>query len=96
MPADTPRDPSAHEAHALPLANRIADQIIGDWLNDRTGTALATVGEANDYERGMRQGIEQMRHLYLSGFEYTLVPALLDALRRAGLLVDDMSQVNGG
>lgn len=81
-------DPAAHEAHALPLADRIMEQAIREWLNTATATALAGNGSPpiNDYERGFKQGVEQMRHLHLDGYWYTVVPKVIDQMRRAGLL----------
>jgi hypothetical protein len=38
----------------------------------------------NDYERGISQGIDSMRHGHLDNYWYTVVPAILDALKRAG------------
>lgn len=84
MPATA--DPSAHQAHDLPLADRLACDAVKAWLDRRTATALAATGDLNDAERGARQGIEQMRHLHLDDYWYTLVPSLLADLRKAGLL----------
>ncbi len=80
-------DPAAHEAHDLPLADRITVKAIQDWLNTATATAHAANGNPpiNDYERGISQGIEQMRYLHLDNYWYTLVPEILGALRRAGI-----------
>lgn len=80
-------DPAAHEAHDLPLADRIVSDLIGDYIGTAADVALATFGDINEYERGARQGIEQMRYLHLSGWDYALTPKILDALRRAGPLV---------
>jgi len=81
-------DPAAHEAHDLPLADRIAATAIQDWLNAATATARAANGNPplGDYERGIGQGIDRMRHLCLDNYWYTVVPEILGALRRAGLL----------
>ena len=82
------KNPAAHEAHDLPLADRIAAKAIQDWLDAATATARAANGNPplGDYERGIDQGIDRMRHLYLDSYWYTVVPEVLDALRRAGLL----------
>lgn len=82
----TAPDPAQHLAHDLPLADRIIRRAIGEWVSTATATALAGTGNLNDFERGMREGINQMRHLHLSGWEYSVVPHILDELRRAGQL----------
>lgn len=86
--ADPAIDPAAHEAHDLPLADRIVAQAIRNWLNAATATARAANGNPplGDYERGVSQGIDHMRHGHLDSYWYTLVPEILGALRRAGLL----------
>lgn len=80
--------PAAHEAHDLPLADRLASDAIRQWLDTATGLARAANGNPplGDYERGIGQGIDQMRHLHLDNYWYTVVPKILDELRRAGLL----------
>ena len=79
---------AAHEAHDLPLAHRIVEQAIGEWLNTATAIALAANGNPplNDYERGIKQGIDCMRHGHLDNYWYALVPKIIDQLHRAGLL----------
>ena len=81
-------DPAAHEAHETPLADRIVESTVREWLNTATAIALAGNGSPpiNDYERGFVQGVEQMRHLHLDNYWYALVPAITDQMRRAGLL----------
>ena len=81
-------DPAAHEAHDLPLAHRIVAKAVMDWLNAATATARAANGSPplGDYERGIDQGIDRMRHLHLDNYWYTLVPKITDELKRAGLL----------
>jgi hypothetical protein len=82
------RDPAAHEAHEVPLADRIMEQTIREWLNTATAIALAANGNPpiDDYERGVKQGIEHMRHGHLDNYWYALVPKVIDQMRRAGLL----------
>jgi hypothetical protein len=65
----------------------MVNDAIRAWLDIATATAL-TFDPINDYERGAQAAIRQMRSLHLSGFESSLTPNILDALRRAGLLVD--------
>lgn len=72
-------DPAAHEAHDLPLADRLTAEAIRGWLDRRTATALAANPDA-------APAISQMRHLHLDDYSYTLVPAILRQLRAAGLL----------
>ena len=81
-------DPAAHEAHETPLADRIVEQAIREWLDTATAIALAANGNPpiNDYERGVKQGIENMRYLHLAGYWYALVPEIIGQMRRAGLL----------
>jgi hypothetical protein len=81
-------NPSAHEAHEVPLADRIVEHAIREWLSTATAIALAANGNPplNDYERGFKQGVEQMRHLHLANYWYALVPKIVDQMRRAGLL----------
>jgi hypothetical protein len=75
-----------HELHELPLANRIIDELVRDYLDRAAGIAYAGTGEATDEERGARKAIAEMRHLHLDSYPYALTPKILDALRRAGLL----------
>lgn len=81
-------DPAAHEAHSVPLENRIMEKIIGEWLATATGLALAANGNPplDDYERGVKQGIEHMTYSHLANYSYVVVPKIIDELRRAGLL----------
>jgi hypothetical protein len=80
-------DPAAHQAHEFPLADRIVDQAIRDWLETRFAVARAAAGAGalSDRERAVHAGIDDME-CRLSGYGCTLTPAILDALRRAGLL----------
>lgn len=79
-------NPASHEAHDLPLADRIVSDLIADYLDTATSLALAGFGDVDEHERGARDGIRQMRHLHLDGWDYKLTPKIIDALRRAGLL----------
>lgn len=83
-------DPAQHEAHEFPLAARIIDGLIGEWLQQHTAIATAAAGSGclSDYERGVHAGIDRLHHGHLTGFTYNLTPLILDALRRAGLLAD--------
>lgn len=72
---------SLGEIHELPLADRLACDAVREWLDRAKGTALAGASDES-----ARKAIEDMRHLHLDNYDYTLVPKLLGALRRAGLL----------
>lgn len=77
-------DPRAHDAHDLPLAERLVADAIRQWLDTATGLAQAANGNppVNDYERGIAQGIVNMRYGHLDNYWYTVVPKILDELRR--------------
>ena len=81
-------DPAAHEAHGTPLADRIVEQAVREWLNTATAIALAANGNPplGDFERGVVQGIENLRHGHLDNYWYALVPEITGQMRRAGLL----------
>lgn len=81
-------NPADHEAHTGSLATRLTEDAIHAWLDRHTGLALAAAGSGalNDYERGVRQGVENLRYGHLDNYWYTVVPAIVDALKRAGLL----------
>jgi hypothetical protein len=81
-------DLSKHEAHELPLANRLVNKLIREWLDINTNIALAG-SPASEYERGVQEGARQMRNLHLASFRHQLTPQILDELQRAGLLVSD-------
>lgn len=85
-------NPIAHEAHQRPLANRIVSGLVRQYLDRAAATALC-IDPINDHERGFVEGVNQMRHLHLAGWDYQLVPKILDELRRAGLM---NSEVEGG
>jgi L-alanine-DL-glutamate epimerase-like enolase superfamily enzyme len=81
-------DPRQHQAHELPLADRLVTDRIRRWLTTALETELAGYGEATPEERAARAAVKQMRHLALADYSYALVPQILDDLRRAGLLND--------
>ncbi|KFG02579.1 hypothetical protein IQ62_01145 [Streptomyces scabiei] len=78
--------PSEHQAHELPLADRLVTDHIRRWLNTAIATELAGYGDLNPEEQAARKAVEQVRHLALADYSYALVPRILDDLRRAGLL----------
>ena len=84
----TTPDPAQHEAHETPLADRIIGQAIKTWLDRKTELALATAGDPplGDYGRGIRAGMDQLRHLHLDDYWYTVAPDIAAQLCRAGLL----------
>lgn len=69
----------------LPLANRIIEGLIGDWIATAANIARCC-GTESEYDRGFRAGVDQMQNLGLADYHYTLTYDILDALRRAGLL----------
>lgn len=80
-------DPSQHPAHEFPLADRIVDGLIGDYIVTACELALAAHGYSGDKAAGYVQAVEDLRYRNLAGWDYRLTPKILDALRRAGLLV---------
>ena len=80
------RDLSQHEAHEVPLADRLVEKAVQDWLRTAFAIARAGNGYSGEEARGFLKGLDQMQYLHLSGWQYSLVPDILDQLRRAGLL----------
>ncbi|MET7867967.1 hypothetical protein [Micromonospora taraxaci] len=78
--------PAAHEAHELPLANRIVDDKIRQFITTACAIASAGAGNWTAEEKAKQEVIAEMRHLHLSGWDYRLTPQIIDALRRANLL----------
>ena len=76
-----------HEIHETPLAERIIGDEVARWLETGFATALAGLNNLGD-EAARRAGIEEMQYLHLSGHDYELVPRIVDALTRAGLLTN--------
>lgn len=82
-------DPSKHEAHELPIINRLIEVEVRAWLDTGLSIAAASFGgDTAEYEHAGREAIEQVRYLHLAGADHTLVPRIIDALRRAGLLAE--------
>jgi hypothetical protein len=71
-------------AHDTPLANRLIDDRIREWLDDATRYAS---GVANTDET--RSAIYGLRHSDLATFAYLLTPRIIRDLRNAGLLKGD-------
>ena len=61
----------------MPLANRLIDDIIRNWLDTAHGLTEAA-----------GQNIDDMRYLHLDNYWYTVTPKILDALKRAGMLAE--------
>ncbi len=58
-------DPGSHEAHDLPLASRLVDDLIGEWLATAWQIASCTADpKFSEYERGKSQGFDEMRWLH--------------------------------
>lgn len=84
--------PAAHEAHETPLESRLVDDAIREWMRRRTDTAHAATGSpVSDYERGKHAGIDDLS-VRLDDYWYTVGPAIIDALRRAGLLANPVRE----
>jgi hypothetical protein len=75
-----------HGVHDLPLADRLVNDEIHEWLSIAFATARAGCGTYNDYERGGQYMIDEIENLHLADYTYTLTPSILSALRRADLL----------
>lgn len=87
-------NPAQHPAHDFPLADRIVDDLISEYIATNLALAAATFGSATPEERGAHEALDQVRHLHLAGWDYRLTPKILDALRRAGLLIDKETSCN--
>lgn len=84
------RQPGIHdEMHELPLAYRLVDEAVAEWLRTHLDLARAGHGDATPIERAKQRMIDEIQYLALAGFSYQLTPAILDALGRAGLLADE-------
>jgi hypothetical protein len=81
-------NPAAHQAHEFPLADRLVLGEVRSWLKTAFDTARAGCGDMNEVERARQKMIDELQHLHLSGADYTIVPRILGALRRAQLLRD--------
>ncbi len=81
-------NPSDHPAHEMPLAERLVLDRVKTWLNTGLATELAGYGDLNAEERAARKAVEQVKYLALADYSYTLVPRIVEDLRRAGLLVE--------
>lgn len=88
MPKKSSYDPSEHEAHEMPLAERLVLDRVKAWLNTGLAIELAGYGNLTPEEHAARRAVEQVKHLALADYPYALVPRIVDDLRRAGLLVD--------
>lgn len=87
MPKKTAHDPSEHDAHEMPLADRLIQDRVKTWLDTALAIELAGYGDLDAEERAARKAVEQVKHLALADYPYALVPRIIDDLRRAGLLV---------
>lgn len=71
---------AARTEYYLPLAERLINAAVRQWLDTYTGTAWAA---ASTDQR--REGVRWARD-YLGEYGVSLTPAIVDQLRRAGLL----------
>ena len=78
-----------NEEHELPLADRLVDEAIADWLHTHLALCRAGVGKATGEERAQQKILDEVEFLALAGYRYQLTPHILDCLRRAGLLADE-------
>lgn len=72
------------DIHGLPLASRVVDDVVRAWLDTQLGLAEAAM-DTDD----KRQAVIACRWLHLAGYSYQVTPRILDALRRAGLLIPE-------
>lgn len=80
-----------NDIHGLSLADRLVDAEIHRWLDAHLGILAAQTTEGSE----AWQIIRQARHLNLSEYPAQLTPKILDALRRAGLMVTPSSEAGG-
>lgn len=69
-----------HEAHTTPLADRLVEQAIRDWLHTRYDLAMASAPDD-----ATKAGVDHLMHGHLASYWYSLVPQITDELRRAGV-----------
>lgn len=82
-------DPDARTIHDLPLANRLVDDLIAAYVAEAVRDAYRMAQGWDDQYVGVaEQTIDAMERDQFGGWELRLTPKILDALRRAGLLVD--------
>ena len=72
--------PHAKSAYYMPLANRIVDDLIRRWVKGGIGFADAT-SDTEEHREGVQHAAA-----HLDEHSVHLVPDIVDALRRAGLL----------
>lgn len=84
MSTDTPT--TAPSQPTPPVADRLIDNLIADYITTNTGIAAAGYGHLTDHDKGAQHAIDAMRYLHLAGWDYRLTPRIVEALRRAGLL----------
>jgi hypothetical protein len=71
-----------NEIHELPLANRLVDAAIREWLDRKLDLQFAQYADGSPEWKAL----DQARHVALGGYTYDLTPKVLDALRRAGVV----------
>jgi len=73
------------EVHDLPLADRLVNDIIREWLDTAFAVANCTVDpEFSEVERGKALAFDEMQYGRLNNYWYAVTPKIVDALRRAG------------
>jgi len=71
-----------HPAHQEPLALRLTDQRITDWLHLHYGIAMASAPDD-----ATKAGVDHLMHGHLTSFIPGLVSQIMTDLRRAGVPV---------
>jgi hypothetical protein len=78
-----------NEIHELPLANRLVDDLIREWIDIALNLMRAATGTHTAEERARQKAIDEVQYMALADYSSALTPAILDALRRAGMVTDD-------
>ena len=71
-----------NELHDLPLAHRLIDAVLADYITTACALGSAACGTAEG-----RAAIDSLQHLHLDGWHYKATPRIVDELTRAGLLI---------
>ena len=78
-----------NDRHFLPLAGRLVNDEIRQWLDTHLGLLAAQTSD----DSPERKVVDRARHLSLAGYDTQLTPKILDVLARAGLLKKDEADV---
>ena len=69
-------------------AAQVVSAEVGRWLDSHTALALAANHPPGEQRHRVEEAVETHSHQYLAGFDYDLAPAIVAALRQAGLLAE--------